>query len=64
MYNKHTGAFEVVSDVAESVSMRIKSALLKYESDPLPHKTSLPYDTLPDNTYTVQVGSCGMTHAE
>ncbi|XP_048881920.1 regulator of G-protein signaling 22 isoform X2 [Brienomyrus brachyistius] len=54
MFNKHTGAFEVVSDVAESVSKRIKSALLKYKSDPLPHRTLLPPYTLPDNTYTVQ----------
>ncbi|XP_023667915.2 regulator of G-protein signaling 22 isoform X1 [Paramormyrops kingsleyae] len=54
MYNKHTGAFEVVSDVAESVSKRIKSALLKYKSDPLLNRTSLLPDSLPDNTYTVQ----------
>uniref|UniRef100_A0A4W5KZZ3 RGS domain-containing protein n=1 Tax=Hucho hucho TaxID=62062 RepID=A0A4W5KZZ3_9TELE len=52
-YNQETGVFEVVSDAAEALSRRIRSALQSFQSQPLTDPTELAARPMVDNHYTV-----------
>uniref|UniRef100_A0A8K9USB0 Regulator of G protein signaling 22 n=1 Tax=Oncorhynchus mykiss TaxID=8022 RepID=A0A8K9USB0_ONCMY len=52
-YNQATGVFEVVSDAAEALSRRIRSALQYFKSQPLTDPTELTARPVVDNRYTV-----------
>ncbi|XP_064883138.1 regulator of G-protein signaling 22 [Oncorhynchus nerka] len=52
-YNQETGVFEVVSDAAEALSRRIRSALQYFKSQALTDPTELTTRPVVDNHYTV-----------
>uniref|UniRef100_A0AAZ3R8G1 RGS domain-containing protein n=1 Tax=Oncorhynchus tshawytscha TaxID=74940 RepID=A0AAZ3R8G1_ONCTS len=52
-YNQETGVFEVVSDAAEALSRRIRSAVQYFKSQPLTDPTELTARPVVDNHYTV-----------